>query len=695
MMTALVLPWSHALVAAAYLVLALWQLRQWRRDVRQRALGAAFAATALWGLAVAATGPMSLVAGLGESLRNLGWLTFMLVLLGLGGGAEGRRPAIVAVYAVLAAVIVGQSVIDIVPARFVGSPRILEAFFFASLTFRMMVAIGALLLVHNLYGATAPDARWGIRIAVIALALMWAWDLNLYTIAYLARHASSEMFALRGLLALGLAVPFALAARRGDRWKMRLSRRMTFQSLSLMAIGAYLIVMVLVARLLDLVGGDQTRSAQIALVLAVTLAAAAVLPSRRARAWVKVMVAKHFFQHRFDYREEWIRFTETLGVPGEAALPLDRRAIKAIADIAESPGGLLLLPEPDGGLSSAARWHWPTVDAPARAADPAFARHLAESKRIIEFGALRPGAGGERRADDETALIPPWILAAPSAWAAVPLIHIDRLIGVVLLERPHLDRLLDWEDFDLLRIAGRQVASYLAEAHGAEALSEARRFDEFNRRFAFIIHDVKNLVSQLALVARNAERHADNPAFRADMIATLHSSTAKMNDLLARLSQHNKARAEEPRLLALRPFLEGIVATRGGLHPLRSDLVAELVALADPQRLEQALVHLIQNAVDASAKDEPVELSIERRGMEAAVTVLDRGCGMSAEFVRTALFKPFASTKDGGFGVGAFEARSIVAGMGGRLEVESREGEGSRFSILLPLAAEMAERRRA
>jgi hypothetical protein len=87
-------------------------------------------------------------------------------------------------------------------------------------------------------------------------------------------------------------------------------------------------------------------------------------------------------------------------------------------------------------------------------------------------------------------------------------------IGLVLLGHPPITRALDWEDFDMLRAAGRQVASYLAEARGqASAGHEARRFEEFNRRFAFIMHDIKNLVSQIALTARNAERHADNPAF--------------------------------------------------------------------------------------------------------------------------------------------------------------------------------------
>jgi len=71
---------------------------------------------------------------------------------------------------------------------------------------------------------------------------------------------------------------------------------------------------------------------------------------------------------------------------------------------------------------------------------------------------------------------------------------------------------------------------------------------------------------------------------------------------------------------------------------------------------------------------------------------------MSAQFIRTRLFQPFASTKQGGFGIGAFEARTLIADMGGRLEVESQEGEGSRFTIYLPAADDLSaqlERKRA
>ncbi|MEO7827949.1 MAG: ATP-binding protein, partial [Allosphingosinicella sp.] len=210
--------------------------------------------------------------------------------------------------------------------------------------------------------------------------------------------------------------------------------------------------------------------------------------------------------------------------------------------------------------------------------------------------------------------------------------------------------------------------------------------DEFNRRFAFIIHDIKNLVSQLSLVVRNAERHADKPEFREDMIATLHSSVKKMNDLLARLHRGGgNVEAEAVRAIPLGRAVAAVAEIKRRVHPVEVEGDQALAAVADPVRLEQAIAHLVQNAIDASAAEAPVRISCGRRGGEAAIEIADRGQGMSADFIRTRLFQPFASTKEMGFGVGAFEARSLIAAMGGRIEVDSREGEGSRFTLFLPL----------
>jgi signal transduction histidine kinase len=119
-----------------------------------------------------------------------------------------------------------------------------------------------------------------------------------------------------------------------------------------------------------------------------------------------------------------------------------------------------------------------------------------------------------------------------------------------------------------------------------------------------------------------------------------------------------------------------------------------LWVMADPLLLEQAIGHLVQNAVDASKPSDPVTVRIDDADNQVTITIADAGSGMDADFVRTRLFQPFASTKKGGFGVGAFEAKSLVSAMAGRLTVDSKAGQGSSFTITLPAASPAAEPQR-
>ena len=270
------------------------------------------------------------------------------------------------------------------------------------------------------------------------------------------------------------------------------------------------------------------------------------------------------------------------------------------------------------------------------------------------------------------------------AWAGVPLLHNDRLVGFVVLAYPAGQTAARLGDFDLFRTAGIQAASYLAEAQSQEALADARRFDEFNRRFAFIMHDIKNLVSQLCLVARNAERHADNPEFRADMIATLQSSVRKMNDLLARLGRGSGREGEPPRAVAVLQVAASIAGVKNRVHPV--ELEGEPGLPPSPTRFGSSRRSPTSSRTRSMRAPPECRSRLHLGGGEAAILVDDKGAGMSADFIRARLFKPFVSTKDGGFGIGAFEARALVAAMSGRIEVASREGEGSRFTVFLPLA---------
>ena len=680
-MPALITFWSHALAAACFAALMIWRLGEAARQPAQRLLAAAFAITACWAW-LGAIAPSAPVFGFAESARNLLWVSLLYGLSAEKG--DGREHGVKLVYAAVAGVI-GLQLIGATLELFSPSHAIAQT----SLVLRITTAAGALVLVHNIYGQAAPASRSHIRLAMLGLALVWIYDLNLYTSLYLASSGTSGLLEWRGI-AVALAAPlFALATRKEGAWRVRLSRAATFQSLSLLAICAYFALMAILATALRGTGVNWSSVLMIAVLAVMTVAAMVLIPSARARAFMKVKLAKHLFEHRYDYRTEWLRFTETLGRAGADAPPLSDRIVKAFADIVDAPGGLLLVSDGGRGITVATANDWPGQAPGVEAFEDAgkFWSAIEANGRVIEFEALRRGWA---KAEDQALQLPDWLLDDQSAWAGIPLLHVDRLVGLVILAAPEFRRQLDWEDFDLLRTAGHQAASSLAEALGQEALSQAQRFEEFNRRFAFILHDIKNLVSQLSLVARNAERHADNPEFRADMVATLQSSVSKMNDLLARLAPHSQSRVQRVEAQPLRPILAAAIAAKRRDREVILLGDASLEVLVDAAALEQVISHVLQNALDASS-GEPVTVRVSSGADEVSIAITDKGVGMDGDFVRNRLFQPFASTKPDGFGIGAFEARSLVTAMGGKLSVDSRLGQGTTFTILLPPARQEVE----
>jgi putative PEP-CTERM system histidine kinase len=672
--------WSHALAAACFAALMIWRLGEAARNPAQRLLAGSFALTACWAW-LAAVVPGDPVLAFAESARNLLWIS---LLYSLSAAGEEREHGLKLVYAAVAGVIGLQLIGDILQL-FSPSGAIAQT----GLILRITTAAGALVLVHNVYGQAAPSSRSHIRFAMLGLALIWVYDLNLYTSRYLGSPTAALLAEWRGLAVAFAAPLFALATRKDGAWRVRLSRAATFQSLSLLAICAYFALMAILATALRGSGIDWSSSLMIGILALMTVAAMVLIPSARARGWVKLKLSKHLFEHRYDYRTEWLRFTETLGRAGQDAPPLSERVVKAFADIIDARGGLLLVNDGGRGLAVADSSSWPgnspTPEALEESTD--FWAQLEAGGRVLEFEGFRQGWASAR---DRELGVPKWLLEDNAAWAAIPLLHHQRLIGFVVLAAPEYRRQLDWEDFDLLRTAGNQAASSLAEALGQEALSHAQRFEEFNRRFAFILHDIKNLVSQLSLLARNAERHADNPDFRADMVATLQSSVGKMNELLNRLAPHSQSRVQRIEPQALRPILSAAIAAKRRDREVNLIGDASLVAMVDASALEQAVAHLVQNALDASSK-EPVTVRVAEQDANVIVAIIDKGVGMDGDFVRNQLFQPFASTKSGGFGIGAFEARSLIMAMGGRLNVDSRPGRGTTFTITLPAAEPFSE----
>lgn len=673
--------------AFACLLVAGWLARRPERyGPASSALVAALVATGLWVLCGAALGPGETVTSLAEAARNVFWLFALYRLFAIDGRLHSVQP-VRPLLAALAFVELLQLFAHGLFAALRPDGAALESFAFHTVTMlHLLLASGGLVLLHNLHAGAVREARLALRWPAAALLALWAFDLNYYTVAYLTDGTPQVLAALRAAPALVAALLLALGTRAGsEELHLRPSRAVTFQSLALMLIGGYLVTMVAIAQWLSWSGSDLAVSLQLGLVVTATVLGVIVLASARMRGWLRVTLAKHLFQHRYDYRAEWLRFTRTIaqggGPNGGPPVSLNERVIRAVADITDSPAGMLLTLGDRGQLELAARWQWPTADVPAEAIAPGATRFFERLSYVADLDELRAGRAAAAAAE----AVPRWLIDEPRAWALVPLLHFEQMVGMVVLARPMLARKLDWEDFDLLRIAGQQLASYLAENAGQAALAEAGRFDDFNRRIAFVMHDIKNLASQLSLLARNAEQHAENPEFQRDMLITLRNSSDKLHALLSRLSRYGSTSVETLVPIAAQTVAARVAEQFRVSHNVQLVEAAPCRVAGQAESLEQVLVHLVQNAIDASPDGAPVFLRVATDGLGGLIEVIDSGTGMSPEFVRSRLFKPFDSSKPGGFGIGAYEARELVRAMRGRLEVESREGLGSRFTIRLPL----------
>ena len=642
---------------------------------------AACSAIALWCVTALAFSPFGVASELAGTVVNLTLIALIFSLFSADGRDESLKPTRPLI-AALVLVELCQAVILLIAAELNSASVALQLAFESSVLLSMMMAIGAIVLLHNLYAGATAGSRQAIRRGVIALTGLFAYELNLAMIAWLGGEFPVLLVQFHGLFAGAMAALLALGANGAVAGlQFRPSRVVTFQSLSLLLVSSYILAMLFATRSLALLGGDVARISQALLLVLALLAAVVWLPSQRLRQSLRVIAAKHLFQHRYDYREEWMRFTRTMGQGADADATLSQRAIKAIADMADSPAGILLMPGDDDRFELTARWNWPTLDVPAIAADRGLFDTLQKRAHIIDLDEVRAGIDHH----GECADVPGWMEEAKAAWALVPLVHFDRLVGVVVLARPRVARQLDWEDFDLLRVAGQQLASYLSEQAGQQALMDANRFDEFNRRMAFVMHDIKNLASQLSLLSANAQKHADNPDFRADMLVTLKNSSDKLTTLLSRLDRYGKTRASEFRTVDLASLAKDICARFRAVHPVMLVRSEPVRVTVQAEALEQALVHLVQNAIDASGTGDPVQIAVHSEPSSGMIEIVDSGTGMSAEFVRNGLFKPFVSSKENGFGIGAMEAREMIEAMNGSVSVTTREGIGTRFAVALPL----------
>lgn len=552
----------------------------------------------------------------------------------------------------------------------------------------ILVATCGLAIVENLFRNAGREARWALKYLCLALGIIFGYDLVLQALVLLFGGVNAEMFAARGVVDGMMAPLIVVAAARSKHWPIDLhvSRRIVIHTTTVLAAGLYLLGMAAVGYYMRFLSGPGAIIAQVAFAVIVIVGLGAALTSSSVHSRIKNFINRNFFTFQYDYREEWLNFIEAVsGNLNDSTIP--QRIARALANLLDcAAAAAWIYVQEDRAYRLSASWNISDLPPNIVGLDQlptllTSAQGVIDVKRDTIDGA---GVSG--------LTLPPWAKDHPRIWLIVPLVYANGLRGFVTLGQQRAKRELNWEDYELLKTAGRQAASYIAEDQAAMSLAKARRFEDFNRQFAFVVHDIKNLTGQMSLILKNAERHGDNPQFQKDVLATVADSLSRMKLLLEQLKQRRTVAGPTARIdliVALRKLVEGWRLEALNVITELPDQSIEVIA--DAYSIEAIFQHLVHNAAEASGPNGKIVVRVSvlndlPSSNMVNVSVADNGPGMDQEFIDQKLFQPMTSTKSTGYGIGAYQALCLVRDMGGDISVKSKPGEGTEMNVRLPRA---------
>ena len=390
-------------------------------------------------------------------------------------------------------------------------------------------------------------------------------------------------------------------------------------------------------------------------------------------------MSKHFFSFKYDYRQEWLKFTQTLGMRGGSDT-LPERVVRAIAELIDSDGGILWIKDANSHYELLANWNMPEPEATTTQLVNSLSDFIEEHQETIDLD--------EYSRDPmfyEGLELYPGFYDLPDVWLVIPLQFKQEILGIMLIRRSKIQKTINWEDRDLLKMAGQQAAMHLAQYHADQALIQARQFEAFNRLSAYIVHDLKNILAQQSLIISNAEKHKHNPAFVDDVISTVKNSVDRMSRLMKQMKSGIRGSMHET--FELSELLSKVLSNCSNRKPIPSieSMETGLFVQTDKDQLATVFGHIIQNAQEATPKDGKITLNLSQNLDKAIIKVKDTGLGMDADFIKNRLFRPFDSTKGlTGMGIGVFESREFIRSLGGDIYVSSTPGKGSIFNIEIP-----------
>ncbi|WP_286234333.1 XrtA/PEP-CTERM system histidine kinase PrsK [Thalassotalea sediminis] len=550
----------------------------------------------------------------------------------------------------------------------------------------IVLNLWSLVLMEQLYRSADDQIRWAIWPLIIALASTSIFDFVMYAQATMVGAIDFDFWFSRGYIAVAVLPLLLVSTRRIKNGSVRIfvSRQVVFYSSILMMAGVYLLIMALAGYVINYIGGEWGSVVSIGFLILSGVVLVALLITESLRRKLKVFIAKNFFANRYEYREEWLNLIEKIETT--SAESYYQMATSIMMSKLNAHTGALVKRNND--LHFDIKYSRGLKLTESFDLQLTFISQYCQQKGWIidveEFD-VNPSMYQELNLDLD-------LCQSFGVRIIVPIFIGKAFYGLFLIGNVHDLKKLNWEDRDLLFAVSKQLGNFISLNEANDELAESKQFDAFNRMSAFLVHDLKNIQAQLALINTNAEKHRDNPAFVDDVFETVESATERLAKVLTQLRNKRVEKSKNSEI-DLPQLLEKVVQQRNVEKPaviIKEMAPAKLAT--NEEKLHSVLNHLIQNAQEASPDDSKVEISLKNNKNHIKILIADHGCGMSEDFIKHRLFKPFDTTKgNAGMGIGVYEAKQFIESIAGKIEVTSVENSGTTFCVTLPTRSSFNE----
>ncbi len=545
--------------------------------------------------------------------------------------------------------------------------------------FYLIVLLCSVLILANLEKtlmASHGAIRWQIKLSVLGAGVLFAAAIYVCAHVLMFSALGTGVFSFNGVILIFANILFIISAIRSELRDVRIyvSRDVFRGSFAIPVIGAYLLGVGLFAKLTSYLGISRLALGGGLIIFSVLLGAALLL-SGSVRYRILRFIHIHFLRPYYDYRKIWTDFTRKTS----SLVDIDHVCAAIVKTVSDA-------------FSSSVVTIWLFEESLDRPAFGASSTPVVEDAQGVEKLAVPLlGFMRDQRAPldmENASAMPPGIstqlLKKAGIRYCVSLRAGGQFIGLLTMNE-RAGPPFSVEDFDLLQTFADQAAGLILNHKLFESLGQAREIEAFQALSSFFAHDLKNIASTLSLTLSNLPLHYDDPEFRTDTLKIITKSLEKIRSMCSRLSALDRKFELHVRECDFNELVRSALSNLKLGNMLVTDLGPVPGTSLDPEQIQKVLLNLVLNACESSRNGTEILVSTCREGDYLRLSVTDRGCGMSREFMSKSLFRPFKTTKKGGSGIGLYQSRMIVEAHGGRVEARSREGHGSTFSVFLPL----------